>query len=93
MLTAGNLIASPISKPLATISVGQSAYTFRAAGTSINTLYSGPGVGPKWPAMIDSSRHFFATSSLPGSDECLSGAESSKRAILVEKPTTTMTTE
>jgi len=47
----------------------------------------------KLPAMIDSRRHFRLTISTPASGEWRSGLDSRSLATLVEKPTTTRTTE
>src|SRR5437763_11648606 len=94
MLLAGYLIAWPISKPLATIGVGQSANTFFAAARSMYTLYSFCRLfGPNIPAIIDSDRHLRATSSRPVSFECASAGDSIRRARFVENPTTAITTD
>ena len=59
MLDAGNLIAWPISNPLATSGVGHSLKTLCAAGESIQTLYSFTRFfSLNMPAIIDSSRTF-----------------------------------
>src|ERR1019366_7563948 len=77
-------MASPISKPLATISPGHWSNSLRADAVSFCTLNSGLDCA-KFPAITLSSFTFRLTSST-------SAGASSKRARFVLNPTCTMTT-